>query len=41
MSQDELHVHAPTIKNSTDIMDRENVILFLHLGNFRVQFQGK
>ena len=41
MSQDELHVHVPTIKTSTDIMDWENLILFLRLRNFRVQLQGK
>ena len=41
MSQDELHVHVLTIKTSTDIMDKENLILFLHLRNFRVQLQGK
>ena len=41
MSQDELHVHVPTIKTFTDIMDRENLILFLHLRNFRVHLQGK
>ena len=41
MSQDELHVHVPTIKSSTDIMDWGNLIHFLHLRNFRVQLQGK
>ena len=40
MSQDELHVHVPTIKSSTDIMDWGNLIHFLHLRNFRVQLQG-
>ena len=41
MSQDELHVHVPTIKTSTDIMAREKLILFLQLRNFWVQLQGK
>ena len=40
MSQDELHVHVPIIKTSTDMIDRENLIRFLRLRNFRVQLKA-